>query len=99
MQCVCVCVSVCVSQSDGLVGTQPEDQIPHEQRYEDPAGIVTDTDIMMITVRFVGLWEPMACSLLTSGGNKCSSITLCTAALDVVDYFIYTIKVSSISAI
>ncbi len=89
-----------MSQSDGLVGTQPEDQIPHEQRYENPAGIsVTNTDIMMITVCFVGLWEPMACSLLTSGGNKYSSITLCTAALDVVDYFIYTIKVSSISAI
>lgn len=62
---MCLCVSVCVFQSDGLVGTQPEDQIPHEQWYENPAGIsVTDTNIMMITVSFEGTQGLLSADIL-----------------------------------
>lgn len=62
---MCLCVSVCVFQSDGLVGTQPEDQIPHEQRYENPAGIsVTDTNTKKISVSFVGAHGLLSADIL-----------------------------------
>ncbi|KTF83598.1 hypothetical protein cypCar_00035923 [Cyprinus carpio] len=42
-------------QQTGLVGTQSEDQVPHEQRYENPAGIsVTDTNTKKISSRSGG---------------------------------------------